>query len=166
MTSALDRISSYAAAMRTRNAARVRSNAIIAVLLALLLWETQWPSLRPGLLILLIAYLGSALWLSYRNKQLAHAIEQVEEGLFKPAAIPKWFNTEEAFLRRLMLFENILRTIGFAVLGYGFWVPTGSVLIAVLLGAVYPAISYFALERRNYRRRLQTLLAAKNEALG
>ena len=150
MEEAAHRLSSYLASLRVKNAARVRSNAIISILLALLLWKTQWPSLRLGLLVLLIAYLGSALWLAMRNRRLA--------GEHDPLS---WFNEEERSLRRMMIFETTSRMLGFLILGYGFWVATHSWPLAFLLGVAYPLITYFGLERRAYERRLRSLRAER-----
>ncbi len=138
-------MSSYVVAARARYAKQMQSSGLIAVLLAVLLWETKWPSLRPGLIVLLVSYAGSALLAFYRKQDASSG--------------PSWFDREQRWLTRLMLFETISRTAGFLALGYGFWVPTRSVTVAVLLGVVYPAATYFGLERRKYQRRMRALRA-------
>ncbi len=136
-------MSSYAVAARERYARQTKSSGLIAVLLAVLLWQTKWPSLRPGLLILLVSYAGSAVLALYRLRDTSSG--------------QMWLDREQRWLTGLMLFEALSRTAGFLVLGYGFWVPTRSVTVGLLLGVVYPAATYFGLEQRNYQRRMRNL---------
>ncbi len=133
---------SYATAARARYAKQAQSSGLIALLLAVLLWQTKWPSLRLGLIALLLSYVGSTLLSLYRKQELSRDIE---------------FDRERQWLTGLMLFENISRTAGFLALGYGFWVATRSVTVGLVLGVVYPALTYFGLERRNYQRRMKAL---------
>jgi hypothetical protein len=166
MRSALGRIEAFAKSAKARNAKRIQSSGLIAVLLGVLLWQTRWPSLRLGLVLLLFSHVGGALLLLYRNRELARDIEALEEQLFDESKMGRWFDREQSWAKRVMLFENISRTAGFLALGYGFWVPTGSVTVAVLLGVMYPAVTYFGLERRSYERRRQALTSEKSQALG
>ncbi len=157
MGSALERLAALAQGLKVRTARREQTAVVISVLLGVLLWQTKWPSLRPGLTILLLAYVGSALVLLYRTKRLAQDIEQVNEGLFKPDRALHWFDREQAWTRGLMLFETLSRTLGFLVLGYGFYAATGSVTVAIALGVVYPALSFLGLEWRSYERQMRSL---------
>ena len=75
-----------------------------------------------------------------------------------------WFDRQESFALWSTRAEAGLRTLGFLVLGYGFWLATRSDVIALLLGIGYPGLTYFGMERRNNRRAVQTLRAEK-EAL-
>ncbi len=71
--------------------------------------------------------------------------------------ILNWFERQETFAVWSTRVETGLRTAGFLVLGYGFWLATRSDVIALLLGLGYPALTYFGMERRNNQRALQTL---------
>ncbi|HEY3938476.1 MAG TPA: hypothetical protein VGL97_13660 [Bryobacteraceae bacterium] len=150
----LQDIKQIAALARQRNAKRMRFAFLIALLIAVLLWWTQWLSLRPGLVILLIGQLGSGLILRYRNHKLAAA------GRVAPLI---WFDDEEAFVKRLSLFENGLRAIGFLVLAFGLWTSTRSLWLAVALGIVYPATAYFGMARRSDARLIEELRRQKKE---
>ncbi len=137
----------------------MRFSLIIAVLLAVLLWETVWPSLRPGLIILLAGYVGTAILFLYRNATLARAATALRTEEPARGAVLAWFDKEDSFAKWAALLETGLRTIGFLVLGYGFWLATRSDAISLLLGVGYPAITYFGMDRRNRlraRQRLQT----------
>jgi hypothetical protein len=68
-----------------------------------------------------------------------------------------WFDRQESFAIWSTRVEAGLRTAGFLVLGYGFWLATRSGLISLLLGIGYPALTYFGMERRNNQRAMQTL---------
>lgn len=116
---------------------------MIAAVIAALLWQTRWPSLRLGLVILLAGQLGTAVALVFRNRHIAGQWQHDPLG---------WFDGEAEFLDRLALFESVARMAGFLVLGYGLWVVTRSLLIAVLLGAVYPLSIYFGMTRKNLQR--------------
>ncbi len=130
---------------------------LLAVLIALLLWQTQWLSLRPALYLLLIGQLGTAAILFYRTIVLARESE------LDHAAMLGWFDTEEAFVKYLALFENGVRTVGLLILAYGFWVPTRNTWIALVLGIVYPLTAYFGMVRGNILRTIRNLRTGKRE---
>ncbi len=156
MGAARDRLSLFIAAARKRYLARMRSLAIVALLLAALLWLTKWPSLRLGLIVLLAGQAAVILLLLNRARRLGR--DQNEASI-------SWFDEEAAFVTRLALFENLTRTIGFLVLGYGIWVATRSWAIALGLGVGYPALAFFGMERRNQQRARKMLVTEKEAML-
>jgi hypothetical protein len=142
----------------------VRFLLIVALLLAALLWRTTWPSLRPGLIILLIGYFGAAILFLYRNSKLGAEARRMQNGAAASEDLLGWFDRQESFALWSTRAEAGLRTLGFLVLGYGFWLATRSGVIALLLGIGYPALTYFGMERRNNQRAAQTVRTEK-EAL-
>ena len=63
-------------------------------------------------------------------------------------------DSEQAFWTRLRLVDNFQRTLGFAVLGYGFWSATHNLWLALALGVLYPVVSALGVfNRRNRLRR-------------
>jgi len=149
---------------QARNARHLRFAALVAVLVALLLWRTQWVTLRPGLIVLLIGQLGAALLLLYRNASLSRDLRRLQNtSSAAERSSLTWFDGEEAFVKRLALFENGLRLVGFALLAYGFWLPTRSIFIALAIGVAYPVTAYFGIGRRTTVRTLRDLEAQRNE---
>ena len=130
---------------------------VIAAIIAFLLWQTQWPTLRPALFLLLIGQIGTAAILF--NRTIALSKQPAEE----QAAMLVWFDTEEAFVKYSSLFENAVRTIGLMVLAYGFWVPTRNLGIALALGVVYPLAAHFWLVRGSISRTIRQLRTQKQE---
>jgi hypothetical protein len=114
------------AASRDRNTKRLRTSLLAAIIIGALVWYTRWPTLKPGLLLLLVGQLGVALILLWRNRTIA---------------MSRLHTSEEVFLRRLRIFDNCQRTLGFAVLGYGFWTATHNLWLALALGVLYPAVA-------------------------
>ncbi|HWF48366.1 MAG TPA: hypothetical protein VG168_15265 [Bryobacteraceae bacterium] len=106
------------------NTRRLRTSVLAAILIGALAWYTKWPSLRLGLLILFVGQLGLAVVVVMRNRALA----------------AQSADSQEAFLRRLRLFDNFQRTFGFAVLAYGFWTASRNLWLSLALGIVYPAV--------------------------
>ncbi len=149
-----ERLQTLIGAARHRHMAGARANGIVVLLLGALVWYTKWPSLRAGLTILLIGYFGVLVFQIRRSGALARNINE---------PTTDWFDGEERFVGRLNLLEAIIRTIGFLVLGYGFWTATGSIGIALALGIGYPVVAYFGMERRKYLRTRQ-LLKTEREA--
>jgi hypothetical protein len=164
MAAAVERVCSLSGAVRTHNAKRVRFSLIVALLLAALLSRTTWPSLRPGLIILLVGYFGTAMLFLCRNAKLAAEGRKMQAGAVESEEILNWFDRQQKFAAWSTRAEAALRTAGFLVLGYGFWLATRNDAIALLLGIGYPALTYFGMERRNNRRAAQTLRTEK-EAL-
>jgi hypothetical protein len=152
MSAAADRFLFFVALSRARNTKRRRFALLIAALIAVLLWQTQWLSLRPGLATLLTGQIGSALILLYRNRRSVGSAELLA-----------WFDQEKAFLERLALFENGLQMIGFLVLAFGLWSSTRNLWMAIALGIVYPATAYFGLTRRSDARAIEDLKKQKKE---
>jgi hypothetical protein len=157
MRAAIERVCSLIGAVRAHNAKRARFSLIVALLLAALLWRTTWPSLRPGLIILLIGYFGTAMLFLYRNAKLAAEAREMQNGTCQNGEILDWFDRQERFAVWSTRAEAGLRTAGFLVLGYGFWLVTRSDVIALLLGIGYPVVTYFGMERRNNQRAMQSL---------
>ena len=158
MQSATARFSSLVALAHTRHVKRMQFAWLMAVLIAFLLWRTQWPMLWPGLWILLAGQIGAALFLIYRLRS-----GKGEENISLDGSGLQWFDKEETFLKRLFLFENLVRILGFLVLAYGFWLATRSLGIAIALGLIYPIIVYFGIGRRNNIRNIRQLQSQKNE---
>jgi hypothetical protein len=159
--SAADHLASLISAARSRNRARLRTAAIISLLLALLLWLTKWPSLRIALVVLLLGQLGVIVFLLARNRTLAHDLLELDRGSL--GADPDWFETEARFLRAQAVFDTAARSIGFLLLGWGFWQATRNTAIALLLGVGYPLVAFFV-DRRSYQRARRRLEIEK-EAL-
>lgn len=119
------------------NNRRLRTSLLAAVLIGILAWYTKWPSLRLGLLILFVGQLGLAVMVLMRNRALTGQTA----------------DSQEAFLRRLRLFDNCQRTFGFAVLAYGFWRATRNLWLSLALGVVYPAVCAAGIFNRRDRLR-------------
>ncbi len=164
MRDAIERISALAAMAGARYRKRMRFSLFIALLLAALLWRTTWPSLRPGLIILLAGYVGAACLFFYRSARLSKETELLRSQPGDRGALLQWFDKEEAFGKWSAAAEASLRAVGFMVLGYGFWLATRSGLVALLLGIGYPAITYFGVERRN-NQRVRQALGTEREAM-
>ncbi len=147
---------------QARNAKHLRFAVLMTILIALLLWRTQWLSLHPGLIVLLIGQLGAALILFYRNAMLSRNLHQLRSTPVAKVAVLAWFSGEEVFVKRLALFEDGLRLLGFVLLAYGFWVSTGSLLIALVIGIAYPVTVYFGIGRKRTVRTLRDLEAQKD----
>jgi hypothetical protein len=156
MREAIKRLQSFAQAARMRNTKRMRVALVIAALVGLLVSRT-WPPLQTGLWMLFLGYLGLAIALFLRNRQLGNLDANI-------ADVAHWFDREQAFLRRSFLWETIVRSLGFLLLGYGFWQATHSVSISLLLGVGYPAFAYLSMDLRHRQRAIQNLLVER-EAL-
>lgn len=144
-----------------RNSTHLRFAALVSILIGALLWRTQWLTLRPGLIVLLIGQLGATAILLYRRFTLKKNLHEAESG--GGSEPPLWFTWEAAFVKRLAAFENGLRIIGFVLLAYGFWKATKSPWLALAIGFVYPIAVYFGIGRANTRRTLRDLEAQKNK---
>lgn len=145
-----------------RNAKHLRFATLIAILVGLLLWRTQWPALRPGLIVLLVGQIGVALMLLLRNVLLARR----QRSMRNPAdqvGFLRWIDSEAAFIRLLASVENWSRLVGFAFLAYGFWLSTRSVLIPAIIGVIYPVTVYFGIARKNMARTLKELEARRDQ---
>lgn len=144
-----------------RRRKRLRFAALIAVLISALLWRTQWLALRPGLALLLMGQLCATAMLLYRTTALSRALSEARNQPRSDALT--WFASEQTFVRRLALFENSLRFIGFFLLAYGFWQATRSLWLAFAIGVIYPAAAYIGIDRKNLQRTLRELQVQKNE---
>ncbi len=156
MQSAVNQFLSYVTLARSRHLKHVRFALVVAALIALLLWQTQWITLRPALFLLLIGQIGMAAILFNRVRALA------KENSASEAEMLAWFGMEEAFVKYSALFENGVRTLGLLLLAYGFWVPTRNLWVAVLLGLVYPITAYFGMVRGNISRTIRQLELQKS----
>jgi len=123
---------------REGNTRRLRTSVLAAVLIGFLVWYTRWPSLKLGLFILLAGQLGLTVMVLIRNRSLANESA----------------GSEEVFLRRYRLFDNLQRTLGFAALAYGFWSVTRNLWVSLALGILYPAVCAAGLFNRRDRLRL------------
>jgi hypothetical protein len=55
---------------QARDRKRMRLALLVAALISLLLWNTQWPAIRPGLWVLLIGQMALASFLFFHNRRL------------------------------------------------------------------------------------------------
>src|SRR3954463_6009033 len=129
------------------------SSWFIAGLIAVLLWQTRWPSLRTGLLVLMLTQAAIPLALQNQNRIISHHLTGWTSTPPDGESILRWFSLQERFIGRLALVENGGRLAGFALLAYGFWVASGYIWLAIGLGLIYPVIIYFAITRKDTRRR-------------
>jgi hypothetical protein len=157
MQSALERFSSFVTLARERHVKLMRFALVVAVLIALLFWQTQWITLRPALFLLLIGQVGTAAILFNRKTALSKRLDLDEAGMLA------WFDTEQTFVKYLAAFENGVRTIGLMVLAYGFWLTTRNLWVALALGVVYPVTAYFGMVRGNISRAIRQLRVQKTE---
>ncbi len=148
---------------RARHAKRSRFAAVIAALIAVLFYQTQWLILRPGLAILLVGQACVALALFLKNAKLQKDLDRTKAGAINATAFPAWFEGEELFVKRLALFENACQMIGFAALGYGIWVPTRSLWLALAIGVAYPATAYLGITRKRNLKTIRQLRTGKEE---
>ena len=162
MEAARERLYALMVQARAGYLARLRSAGVVALLLAALLWFTKWPSLRAGLIVLLAGQIGLMIFLLRRSFVLVREMKQVRASLVEKNTFTSWFDAEARFATRLGVSEDLVRTAGFLILGYGFWTATGSALIALALGVAYPAFAYFAMERRKHNRAKRILQAEKD----
>lgn len=144
-----------------RTTAHLRFAALVSILIGALLWRTQWLTLRPGLIVLLVGQLGATAILLYRCLALKKNLREAQSGGESEPLL--WFAWEAAFIKRLAAFENSLRIIGFVLLAYGFWRATKSPWLAVAIGVVYPIAAYFGIGRASTRRTLRDLELQKNK---
>jgi hypothetical protein len=131
---------------RARHGQRLWIATLVGGLIAVLLYQTQWPGLRPGLLVLLAGQAGDVLALSWRRWQLTR-LETLQ--------------TEERFMRRLARFDLVSQTTGFLILGYAIWTSTGNLWLAAGIGVVYPVTAYFGITRARNAAALRNLAAWK-----
>lgn len=149
--------------MRVENGKRIVSSWFIAILIAVLLWQTRWPSLHVGLLVLLVTQAAIPVALQNQNRILSRDLNAWESTPPDEHSILHWFALQERSVGRLAAFENLGRLAGFALLAYGFWVASGYIWLAIGLGLIYPVIIYFGVTRNDTRRRRQELRKRKQE---
>lgn len=127
----------------------------MTALLALLLWQTRWPSLRPGLGVLIIGQSAAALVVLRHRTQLVARLRELSSRNAADDEVLSWLKAEETYIKRSYLLESFLRAAGFVVLAYGFWAVTGRFWVAFALGVLYPVIVYFGMTRATIQRRLR-----------
>lgn len=158
----------FLVAQRTQYAKKLRSIAVIGALIAVLLYQTQWLGLRPGLAILLTNQAGLASILIWRwtrlNKDLDLSKMDLPNTDVGHTFAAVWLEGEERLIKNLALIENVCQMIGFATLGYEIWIATGSLWLAVAIGLIYPLTAYFGLVRGQHRRAIRRL-RTEREAL-
>lgn len=163
MHAAFDQFFSFVAIERTGHAKRLRFAGLMCILILVLLYQTQWTNLRPGLVILLVGQAGVALALFFRNSQLMRMLDLQKSETLPEQSIAGWFETESSFLRRLAWFESACQIAGFFLLGYEFWLASRNVWIALAIGVVYPAAMYFGMNRRRNVKAIRELMAKKRQ---
>ena len=163
MQGTIDRFLLFVVTERARHTKRLRLPSLMVVLIAILLYQTQWPVLRPGLAILLAGQAGVMVALFLRSVTLAEDLNRRNSGVLDGAAVVAWFAGEEAFVKRLAFFESGCQTLGFAALGYAFWTATQSLWLALAIGLVYPITTYLGITHRRNLKTLRQLEAEKQE---
>ena len=161
MQGALDQFVSFVVLEQTSHRKRLRFAGLVAAFIAILVYQTQWLVLRPGLLVLLAGQAGVAVALFLRSGRLAKDLDRAKAGGLAEAAISAWFDGEELFVKRLALYENGCQLVGFAVLGYEFWLATRSQLLAFGIGLIYPATVYFGSTRGRSGKAIRQLKLQK-----
>jgi hypothetical protein len=163
LNAAIDRFLDFVQLERRRNFRRVYIAGLVAALIAILLYETQWLKLRAGLVVLLIGYLGDILALLLRNVQLSRDLDRKTVESMNEAVYTGWFEREEVFVKRLALFDAACQLIGFVTLGYAFWASTRSLWLSLAIGFVYPITAYFGMTRRKSVEAVEQIRATKQE---
>ena len=135
-----------ASGTRLRNKKRIRSSLLVALVVALLLWNTQWPAIRPGLFVLLVGQIALAGFLFIRSRQIEATTD-----------LDLWFDREASAMRFAGWLENGSRLVGFAILAFGFWRSTHNLPLSLALGLVYPLVIYWGLTRAATRRETRAL---------
>ncbi|MDQ2774834.1 MAG: hypothetical protein M3Y57_07915 [Acidobacteriota bacterium] len=135
----------------------------MAALIALLIYQTQWLLLRPGLTILLAGQVGAVLVLCIKNTKLLRDLDCGKARASEAPDFLAWFDEEETFVRRLAFFQNGCQMIGFVALGYEFWVSTRNLWLAITIGCVYPATVYWGATRRSNLKTIRRLRKQKKE---
>jgi hypothetical protein len=158
-----DRFLSFVTMERGRHTKRLYMAIFLSILIACLLYETQWPMLRPGLLVLLIGQFVDALALYRRNVQLAHDLEQKKVAGLNEVAMGAWFGHQESFIKLLAIFDSSCQAIGFLALGYAFWISTQSLGLALAIGVIYPLTFYLGITRVKTIAAIKRLSAKKQE---
>jgi hypothetical protein len=147
-----------------RNSQAMRVAIIIVVLIGALIWRTQWPSLQPGLWILLGGQIGVVLLRLRRIPEQKKVITSLRAEALDERSLLDWFRTERQFIKNLGLFENGGRSLGFLSLAYGFWTSTRQLWLSLALGLVYPLVAYAGMARRTEMAQLRRLEAQRHEA--
>jgi uncharacterized membrane protein len=130
----------FVSGQRQRHGKRLSVAVLVMLLIAVLLSETQWLNLRTGLIVLLAGQAGVVTALLWRRWRL-----DIDR---RKAPCSAWFVSEERFIQRLTLFETACQVTGFLLLGRALWMATGSLLLALAIGVVYPMTLYVGLTRR------------------
>jgi len=156
-----ERLAIAMTAARIRGLSRIRSAFFIAILLIALLWFTQWPSLRAGLLLLLAGQFAIVVLTLWRNRQIEKEGRALSELALQTDDLPAWFDEELRSVALVASCEAGLRTLGFLVLAFGFWKATGNATLSLVLGVGYPAITFFTMDRRKQLAAQHRLRAEK-----
>ena len=162
MDAATQQVNAQAILAHTDHSRNKKAAALLGALMAVLLWQTRWPSLRAGLVVLVMGQLVVVAMLTRRNWAIAKSLEGLRKENGPGADLLGWFDQEESFAKRLTLIENAIRLVGFLMLAYGFWYATGSIAVAVLLGIFYPVIAYFGIVRKKHLRNISKLKAQRS----
>jgi hypothetical protein len=141
-----------------RHRQRLYMATFLAALIGVLIYQTEWPGLHAGLLVLLAGQAGDVLALLVRNFQLSNDLNN-------KAADATWFDREELFIKRLSLFDTTCQTIGFLLLGHALWLYTGSTWLYVGIGFVYPIAFYLGVTRKKTGEAIRQLRAEKQTIL-
>jgi hypothetical protein len=169
MSPAVEQLASSVAIARSRISNEIRSAVLLAIVTAALLYFIRWPSLQPGLAIIVASRLIIAFALFRRNRAYRKTLDDVRRDRIQGSSVVSWFDGEERFLKRVKFFYAG-PVVGVMILAYGFWMQTGSLWIAIALGLVYPASITIGIWRmydvrgirtlRRQRIQIQALLAA------
>ena len=141
----------------------MRLAAMVAALIAVLIYQTQWFMLRPALAILLAGQAGAVVALLWKNRGITKDLDRWKTSPVEEATVVDWFASEERFVRRLLLLESGCQLIGFLALGFEFWMVTRSLWLAAAIGFLYPVSSYFGVTRRRSRDVIKKLHSEKQQ---
>jgi hypothetical protein len=140
---------------KARNNQQIRSSLLIAALVGVLVWKTQWPAIQPGLIVLLIGQLGLAGFLVFVNLRRK-----------LPMKLNELLAVEGSAMRKAAWLGNGSRLLGFALLGFGVWRSTHNLPISIGLGVVYPAVIAWGLVRSSGRAKRLEAGRRRTEGLG
>jgi hypothetical protein len=140
---------------QARNNQQIRSSLLIAALVGVLVWKTQWPAIQPGLIVLLVGQLGLAGFLIFFNLRRK-----------SPMKLNELLAVEGSAMRKAAWLGNGSRLLGFALLGSGVWRSTHNLPISIGLGVVYPAVIAWGLVRSSGRAKRLETARRRMEGLG
>lgn len=156
MAPAAEKFSSFVALAQSRNFKEIRSNLLVAAVTAVLLYFIQWPALRAGLTVIVVSRVLLAAVSFRRHSSYRKLLDRLSHDDFNTAGMMPWFDEEQKFVSRAkLLYAGPI--LGLMILGYGLWVQTRNLWIAIALGVVYPASIAFGVWNANDVRAIRLI---------